>query len=245
MSESTALTNWDEELAKQAREVAAAERPSVSNISARAGVLSYQGTPIPGNKLPVIVVATAYENQYFPSSFDPNKTEAPTCFALSIDGLDMVPHENSREKQADSCAECPMFKWGSDPKGGKGKACKSKRRLVLIPANALEDGVEKAEMAQLTLPVTSVKNWGNYVNRLAATVKRPPWAVITEVKTQPHVKNQFEIVFEPVSAVDSEHLGALSVLREAADNIALRPYEIPTEEAEAEEEPKPKGKRKY
>lgn len=244
MSESTALTNWDEELAKQAREVAAAERPSLSNISTRSGVLSYQGTPVPNNKLSVIVVATAYENQWFPGTFDPNKTEAPHCFALSLDGVDMVPHQNGRNVQSESCLECPNFKWGSDPKGGKGKACKAKRRLILIPVSALTDGVDKAEMAQLTLPVTSVKNWGNYVNRLAATTKRPPWAVITEISVRPHVKNQFEVVFEPVDTVGSEHLSALNALREAGEQAAMRPYDIPTEEDEPEEKPTNK-KRKY
>ena len=54
-----------------------------------------------------------------------------------------------------------------DPRkqGNKGKACKERRRLAIIPAAAIKDGeIAKAELAVLSLPVTSLGNWGNYVN---------------------------------------------------------------------------------
>ena len=61
------------------------------------------------------------------------------------------------------CATCPLAQWGSVHQGGvmgKGQACKTLRRLVV-----LVDGW--AQPALLTLPPTSVKPWDTYASVLA------------------------------------------------------------------------------
>jgi len=54
-----------------------------------------------------------------------------------------------------NCAACPYNQWGSDPKGGPGKACKELRQLFMLrPEDRLP--------ALLTLPPTSLKPWRQY-----------------------------------------------------------------------------------
>lgn len=222
------LINWQDRLAEEAKAVASVERPSLSQISTRAGQLVYQGQPIPGNKLPCIVIASAWENRYYDKPFDPIKREAPKCFSLSIEGgKEMVPHPDVPQPQAESCEACPMYRWGSDPRGGKGKACKQVRRLALVPASAAVDGsVKTAEIALISIPVTSAKNWANYVNNCAAEYSRPPWALITEITTQPDAKTQFQIKFTTKGLVGDEFLGDVQRRIESVNQILLTPYDM-------------------
>lgn len=227
---------WAERLAAQAKDQAAKERPSVSKISLRAGVISYGGQPVKGNVLPVIVMLAAHRNTYYDKPFDPNNLQNPVCFALSVDGDDMEAHENVpdenvpafAERQERGCSTCPFHEWGSDPKGGRGKACKETRRLVVLPADCVSSAeeVEKAEMAIVDIPVTSGKNYSNFVNALAASASVPPWAAVTNLSTQPDAKTQFKVTFTPVQVVqDEEVLEALHKKLEQAERLALLPYD--------------------
>jgi hypothetical protein len=57
------------------------------------------------------------------------------------------------------CAECPNAQWGSDPRGGRGKACKEVRVLYIIrEGNILPD--------VMILPPTSIKPWRQFCQRL-------------------------------------------------------------------------------
>lgn len=227
--------SWAERLAAQAKDQAAKERPSVSKISLRAGIISYAGQPVKGNVLPVIVMLAAHRNTYYDKPFDPNNLQNPVCFALSVEGEDMEAHENVPDENvpphADgtrACATCPLNEWGSDPKGGRGKACKETRRLVVLPADCIgsAEEVEKAEMAIVDIPVTSGKNYSNFVNALAASASVPPWAAVTNLSTQPDPKSQFKVLFTPVSVVQDESvLEALHKKLEQAERLALLPYD--------------------
>jgi hypothetical protein len=234
--------NWNEELAKSAKEIAKAERPSVSGISLKAGVMQLAGTPVPGNKLNCVIVASLHEQKYFPDRYDPNKIVAPACFSFSESGEDMAPHSAAKDKQSETCASCQHYQWGSDPNGGRGKACKAVRRLALLPASALlsEGVVNSSEMAILTVPVTSVRNWGNYVNQLSNEHARPPWAVLTEVSVVPDAKTQFKVLFTMKGIVSDEYLAAMQGKLEAAETVLSQPYEY----TEEQEKPKDNGKKK-
>lgn len=230
------------EMAKYAKDEAAAERPSVSKISLRGGMLAYQGSPIANNVLPCIVLVAAHRNAYYDKPFDPNNLANPVCFALSEDGEDMLAHENVPDENVPdddkekprlepatrSCDGCAMNAWGSDPKGGRGKACKETRRLVLLPASALnsvEDAM-KAELAILDCPVTSGKNYSNFVNGLAASANVPPWIVVTNVSTERDAKTQFKVTFTPMNIVaDPAIIDVLRKKREEAMRLALMPYD--------------------
>lgn len=234
---------WAERLAAQAKDQAAKERPSVSKISLRAGVISYGGQPVKGNVLPVIVMLAAHRNTYYDKPFDPNNIQNPVCFALSVDGDDMEAHENvpdenvpeddpekpRPEPSTRSCEGCSMNAWGSDPRpNSRGKACKETRRLVVLPADCVSSAeeVEKAEMAIVDIPVTSGKNYSNFVNALAASASVPPWAAVTNLSAQPDARTQFKVTFTPVQVVqDEEVLEALHKKLEQAERLALLPYD--------------------
>lgn len=242
MSENLPVS-WQDKLAESAKEVAKLERPSLSQISLRAGQMTYQKQPVPGNKLLVVIVAQAFENKYFSGRFDPNKYEAPDCYALSLTGEAMAPHDDSKDKQADNCQVCEKAKWGSAGNGSKGKACKEVRRLALIPANALKDGnISSAELAVMSIPVTSARNWANYVNTIAAEYQRPPWGMLTEVRCEPDAKTQFQVKFEAKGVVDEEYLGQIFKRVAPAADVLLTPYDESGVVAQA---PDPLPNRKY
>lgn len=79
--------------------------------------------------------------------------QAPDCYS-----------EDGKTGQGDPggpCHTCPLSQWGSDPKGGKGKACKEKRILFLLrPENMIPDVV--------FIPPTSLKSVRAYFLRLAS-----------------------------------------------------------------------------
>lgn len=239
-----AVNTWDAQLAAFATEAAGQEAGGAGNfVSTRGGRLSFGGNEVPGNKMNVVIIAAVAENHYYTDRFDPDNPASPVCFAYDTgDGTEMGPHENSSDPQSETCAKCPMNVFGSADTG-KGKACKNIRRLGLITEDGLED-VAAAELAVLKIPVTSVKNWGTYVSSLANTLKRPPFAVVTEISCVPDSKTQFKINFKLAGQItDGETLQALMERREAVTASLTQPY-APHEAAVAAPA-KPAGKRKY
>lgn len=243
MEETNLPIPWAEQLAAEAKQVAAMERPSVAQISLKGGVMIYNGTRVPGNKLDCMVVSSVFQHRYYKAKYDPDNPTNPDCFALSLSGEDMVPHADSKDKQAETCGACPNFKWGSDPKGGRGKACRASRRLAVIPSIPPdEDGVtfvKKAEIAILTLPVTSIRNWGTYVNQLSAEYRRPPWSVFTKVIVEPDPDTQLKVQFECTGIVADEGvLGAIHARRAPIDELLLTPYDSSGEGEKSEADDK-------
>ena len=228
---------WAQELAQAAKDVSAVETPSISNVSFRAGVLSIGGQPMPGNELECIVIDTAFERSLYDGPFDPNRIKNPICFALKEavkeDDAGMAPHENSLYPQHEQCNGCAMNEWGSAGEGRRGKACKEVRRLALIPADKLGSAadIRGAELAMAKIPVTSVSNWSNYVHSVSAQFNVPYWAVVTKVRVAPHIKNQFEVLFEVSDTIeDIEALEALKVKRGLTKPFVMAPYSRATEE---------------
>lgn len=231
------------ELGAAAKEAAAKERPQVSRISLKSGVMSYGGDAVPGNNMDVIIVCGAQRNVFYAGQYDPNNIVNPNCFALGDGDEPMLAHENVPDESVPeasektpretprSCKGCAMNEWGSDLRGGRGKACKETRRLIVLPANVLDDenpaeAIAKSEMAIIDLPVTSVGNYGSLVNSLAATLGLPVWAVVTNVLVSPHAKKQFEVTFTPLRpAGDEETIRALMKRRDEALRLALVPYD--------------------
>jgi len=144
----------------------------------------------------------------------------------------MKPHRNSLTPQGGDdggCDDCPMNEWESDPKGGKGKACKEIRKLAILPVDALDledlGAMGGVNLAILRVPVTSVKNWGNYVKLLSASVKRPAYGVITEIKLVPHAGSQFKVEFTPMEPItDGGELRAIMDQIPRASAMLTTPY---------------------
>ena len=146
----------------------------------------------------------------------------------------IVPKEGTEGEPhlATQCRGCPKNEWGSDPRpGSRGKACKEIRRLAVIPYTdtLTPENVADTEMAIIKLPVTSVKTWSNYVNKVGASLKRPPWSVITLIKVVPDQKTQFKVLFDCVNAVEPAFLTPLNSKREAVMPALTAPYDVPSE----------------
>jgi hypothetical protein len=236
------VTNWEDQLAEQAKAVAQLERPAVATISLRGGIMKYQDQAVPGNNLDVVVIGSSHERTYYEDDFDPDVPASPVCFSQSLSTC-TEPHEKSVKPQNATCKGCPQDEWGSANRG-KGKACKEIRKLVLMPLSSLdsEEAVGKSEFAVMRVPVTSVKNWSSYANQVASMYKRPPWAVQTNVAVSPHPKNQLEVKFDYKGLVPTNLLSALSNRNDDVAKILLTPYE-PVEERE-EPAPQPTGRKK-
>lgn len=224
------------ELANEAKEASANETPSIGNLSFKSGILAYEGNPLPDNKLDCIVVGTAYERALYDGPYDPNKIKSPVCFAITADGEDGAPHANSLHPQHETCAGCPMNEWGSAGEGRRGKACKEIRRLALIPTDKLESpqDIMESELVMAKVPVTSVKNWSNYVHKVSAMFGMPYWAMVSNINLHPHIKNQFEVKFDAVEPIqEMEALEALKKKRGLVESFIMAPYSQAAEEEEA------------
>lgn len=229
----TEVANWQAELAKMAVAVADAEKPSGMWVSFQGGRLKIGGTPMKDDKAKIVVVNSVFENQLYEGKYDPDNPQSPVCYALADTEDDLKPHKDSEKPQAKTCAECPHNVWGSDPGGGRGKACKNVRRLAIISADDL-DKVPKADVAIAKLPVTSVANWSSYANQIANVLKVPPLAVITEISVEPNAKTIFQVNFALMDKItDGAVIQALLNKRKDTMEMIFSGYEKNT--------PKPAG----
>lgn len=255
----TAITNYDEELAKLAGASATLTETGGGGrfFSTRAGVLQYDDAPLPGNQMCVIIGAWCLENVYYEEAFDADNRTPPTCFAFcknpdekdEMAPPEIVDKEDVFTRQSDQCEGCPQNEWGSAAKG-RGKACSNRRRLALIPAGTYRpigrgggfeldiiDDAEHfrtAEEAYLKVPVMSGKGFDAYVRDVADQLKRPLFAVYTRVFLTPDPKSQFKVNFELIEPVDNDLIPTLlERYRKLHDGIDF-PY-TPFQEEEAEE----------
>lgn len=236
---STELVDYEALLSSMAKQAASTERPATSTVSFKSGMLSYNGTPVQGNKLDAVIIASTHANFLYEGKYDPNNISNPDCFAYSADGSDMKPHPSVVNPRNADCATCPNNQWGSDPSGGKGKACKNQRILGLIPASTKPEEVMDAEVAIAKLPVTSAANFGTYVNKIATLFNRPPLGMVTTVGTVPDLKSQFKVTFTNVGPVDNAMLKPLIDKAATVQTMLERVYE-PNVEAPAEDTTKKK-----
>ncbi|MFI5223847.1 MAG: hypothetical protein ACHQX3_06320 [Nitrospirales bacterium] len=237
------LADWQKQLADMAITTAEQEKPSGSWVSFKAGVLSFAGNPIKGNKMKVVVVHSAHENQLYATKdekgelvglrYDADNPATPVCYAIAENEEDLKPHPDSLWPQSESCTGCPRNEWKSDFEGGNGKACKNVRRLAMI---AFDDmgSIPKAQVAMAKLPVTSVKNWSTYANQIANVLKLPPLAVITEMSVEPNAKTVFQINFDLVDKIsDGAQIQALLSKRKDTTPLIFAGYDKPTEPKQA------------
>jgi hypothetical protein len=216
---------WLDKLAEAAKQQAASEKPTGNFFSTKGGILSWNQMPLPNNKMEVIALASLHENVMYAGKFDAANPASPICYAFSLSGNNMVPHDEAEQKQSQECATCPKSKWGTGD-GGKGTACRPVRRLALLPASAAAsvEAVEKATVGLLRVPITSVQNWVKYVNTMAAR-QLPTFAVVCEVSVVPDLRTMFKIAFtakQPIA--DGAVLNAL-MLRLPIEQVAMQaPY---------------------
>jgi len=249
-NKTTALAKWDEKLAQQA--AAAAEQEASTGggqfFSLRGGKLSLDEAPIPNNEIACIIVDSILENTHYEDEFNADDVQSPSCFAFGRSEGEMSPHEDAPAPVDESCAECPNNKFGSADRG-RGKACRNRRRLALIPCGTLKrDGsfdafdaeeLKSQTVAYLGLPPTSINSFGAYVKKLASVIKRPPHAVFTKISLVDDSKTMFKLVFEDLGPVPNAALPVVMELHDAQRDVIGFPYQ----QREEEVQPKKRGKK--
>lgn len=134
------------------------------------------GTTTPG-PLELVIVDFVAANKFYEGAYDPNSISPPSCFAIATNPLKMVPSNNSPDKQADTCGECPNNQFGS---AGNGKACKNSRVLAVLPP----DADAETPIWTLTVSPTALKAFDGYVQSLAR-MQAIPVAMVTDVSFDP------------------------------------------------------------
>jgi hypothetical protein len=248
----TAVMTWKEKMALVTAQAAASEAPKGGWLSFKGGNMIYDENQIPGNSMDVIVTDFALENAYYAEKYNPAKTSPPICYAMGRDEASMVPHEDCAAPQNAKCGIageegcCPHNEWGSDPEGGRGKACKNGRRVAIIPADVLQKGPEEIKKTSAILckiPVTSIKLFSQFINQVTKVLEVPPFGVITRLSTKPHPANLFSVnwaVMERV--VGDDNLQALYEKHLATTKQVFSPYPKAEEEQAA---PAKGGKSKF
>lgn len=244
MAKQTAMIKWDEELAKQAQVAAGMEASTGGSrfFSTKSGVLSFDGAPVPGNQMAVVILGAMLENAFYEGKFDADNPVPPVCYALGTDEKAMAPHADVQaagNAMCERCADCPKNEWGSAEEG-KGKGCKNTRRLSLIPAGDLDTQgrftaytdpahFQDSPAAILRVPPTSLKGYGAFVRQIASGLRRPPHAIFTKVRLIPDQKTQFRLLFEALESVPNELIPVLIKRHEQAQKDLDFPYPEPEE----------------
>jgi hypothetical protein len=247
----TALATWDEELAAAAKAAADQEAGAGGGqfFSVRGGALKLGGAQLPNNEMGVVILDSVLENVFYTGKFDPETPQTPDCYAFGRVEEELAPHEAAEQRQAATCAECPHNAWGSADVG-RGKACKNRRRLAVLPAGSFDaaggftpvddpDHYRKATQAYLGVSPTGINAYAAYVKQLATMLKRPPFGVFTRVKVVPDDKNQFKLLFELLAPVPAELLGAVLERAKGQRELTVFPY---PKAAPAAEKPAGRGR---
>ena len=233
MTKKQEIVNYEDQMAAEAKAVAKTERVSADRFTTASGILSYMGTPMPDNQMDVIILAAMAENVWYSGTYDADNITPPDCFAIGEPGDAMYPHEDVPKPFNPDCKSCHNFEFKSAP-NKKGKACKEKRRLACIPYSDKLEDLTTGDLAMLTVPVMSVKNWSQYVNAVAAKHHRPSWGMVTRVKVVPDPKSQFRITFQEIQPLDSDYFAAVNGRMEAAKTMLATPYEMNPDTEEGE-----------
>ena len=233
MTKSTAVAkdlekNLAEFQAKAAANAAAADAgsDSIQIISTKHGRLTIGEREVPGGVLPAVVLNATVERSYYDSAYNSDKIVPPVCFALGEEPNALKPHENVPEPVNDKCKGCPKAEFGTAAQG-RGPACKTRMRLVLMPQSAVDapELIPEADLAMIKISPTSVKNWTKYA--MALTAKLPLFGAITDVKNAPSDKYMIEQSFtmnadSPI--ISKEMMGPIIDRLEEAEEHAMRPW---------------------
>lgn len=251
-------SSWKEKLAKYAEEAkkfAANSGNGLPFFSLSNRTLKWHGEKIKYNILICIILSQRFEHTYYTSKYDFDKPVAPVCFSIGSELSSMVPHENSSEKQNETCEGCPQNEWASSTiLDSKAKACSNVIRIALLPAGTyIKDDnpklmtkvkdFEKEEIGYLRIPVTSTKNFTKLIKM--APLGLPPFAFYSKIEVVEDEKTQFKLVFSAIKPILNPELLTIleQRLNESEEEIDT-PYEKAQQEEEVDEKEEAK-KRKF
>jgi hypothetical protein len=254
-STTTALVNIDQKLAEAAGGTAVEKPSGGTKISTKGGKLTYGGTQFPNNEVDVIVLEFAAKNVYYAGAYDPDNISPPDCFAIELAvGKDfednLKPHTNVEEPVNPTCLGCKWNEFKSAD-NGKGKACKNRRDLAVIPATVLDEAeadvakaIADAEIAVFSVSPSNISVWKGFVAGVARA-SLPLWGVTTRIGIG--LPSVFDQSFQVVEDGDLKPKltqavwDALGKKRAEARELLVVPYEPLSEEQKAQASA-PKGR---
>lgn len=108
-----------------------------------------------GPTLEVVILGYIKANSLFKNAWDPNKPEAPSCFAYAMPGEDypLIPSEKVEKPESDVCITCMNNDFGTAA-NKKGKACKNEYQVaVIVPVHS------ESEVMTLSISATGMKGF--------------------------------------------------------------------------------------
>lgn len=218
------------------------EKPTGQSIGIKGKKFSYKKDVL-GRTAEFVIVDFIRANAWYDEGFQEDVVELPACLALSVDGVEMAPLPGVPNKQNDTCDGCGLNAWGSADVG-RGKACAEQYRLAVLAIAPGED-YATCEMATITCPPTSKKNFGAYVRAVEEKTGRPPLAFLTEFSFDDvfdHPVLQFEV---SKGFKDAKTLSAiLGRVKEAREMLLAPPDFSGNEEQKAASKKTSKKKKK-
>lgn len=190
-----------------------------------------------GDPFKAIIVEFVSGNFYFDSPYVKGQVSPPACFALGEDPDELVPSDNSPDKQSDACKGCPMNEFGSD---GAGKACDNRRLLALLPPEFDKD----TPLAIISPSATALKGYDGYVSKLAGTFRKPPAAFVTTIGFNPKVDYAQLMFGNPEPIEDEARLALVFSRQEEAKARLLTEPDVSGYEAPKPARPGPGSKRR-
>jgi len=240
-AKTTAIADYKAELAKYAQSTENAEITGGGNVISTRNGQFHLGDEQLDNELRVIVVDQAHEHAYYTEAYDSDNPAPPDCFALALvrDGSEdeMGPHPDSPDPQSDKCVSCEWNKFGT-AQTGRGKACTQRRRIVMVSADTelTPESVATADMARMSIPVTSVKAFSAMVKKVRKVMNKLVMEVYTKLSIEPDSKTQFRINSEFDGEVEEALMPGVVGLIAQAKDLLLQPFDY-TQQGEEESKP--------
>jgi hypothetical protein len=246
-------TDWKAALQAQLKtEVARTQEfDGLPQISLRHGRMVLNEQQVPNDELEVIILGHTYERSWYDREFDPEDQAPPECFALGKEKYDLIPHENVPNPPASDCKSCPWAEFGT-ARQGKGPACKTRVRLVVlaVSASSLDGSLKEPELAVIKVSPTSVANFDavgsskkkpGHLKNLAAA-KCAEWSAVSKISMSMHPKGGYGVVnfavVKPIS--DEKVLASVFGLIPSIQDDLNRAWSYETDD-EAEDKPEAAG----
>lgn len=199
----------------------------------------------PAHSIEAVIVksSTTISKIFYKDGYKEGSTESPDCFSTN----GQVPDAGSKNKQANTCAACPMNAWGSrvTPAGKPGKACSDSKRVVVVPLNDIDNEVFGGPML-LRIPAASLQDAATYATTIGQ-IGYPLEAVGTRIAfdtKEAYPKLLFSAI-RPLSDAEADKILALRedprvgrILSESSEHASASPaLPAPTPQSVFEQPP--------
>lgn len=137
----------------------------------------------PVNSIEVVILkaSSVISKIWYKDGYVEGSDAAPDCF--STNGV--TPDMSSKNRQANTCAACPMNAWGSrvTANGKGGKACSDSKRIAVVPLRDIRNEVYGGPML-LRVPAASLNELAQFGNKLQS-LHYPVQAVAVRIAFDP------------------------------------------------------------